>query len=211
MSEPISPTYRVAMRLCSPVVRWWGRARVEGLEHLPTSGPVLLAVNHDSQWDPVVVGVAALRRRQVRALAKASLWRTRGLGWILDGMGQIPLHRGSGSAGGMADAVRELRAGACLGIFPEGTLSRGRELRARSGIGRLAQEVPEAAVVCVAVVDAVTIGRFPKRPRIVVRVFVPAGGGLRPGEEPAAFSARLLDELREQAPRVVAGRGATRT
>lgn len=179
-----------------------------GLEHLPASGPVLLAVNHDSQWDPVVVGVLALRRRQVRALAKASLWRTRGLGRILDGMGQIPLHRGSGSEGGMADAVRQLRAGACLGIFPEGTLSRGRELRARSGIGRLALEVPEATVVCVAVVDAVMLGRFPKRPRIVMRVFSPAGGGLQPGEEPGAFSARLLEEIRREAPRVVAGRGA---
>ena len=203
----IAPAYRAAMTVCAPAIRGWGRLRVTGLEHLPASGPVLLAVNHDSQWDPVAVGVAGLPRRQIRALAKAGLWAKPGLGRILDGMGQIPLHRGTGSDGGMADALRELRAGACLGIFPEGTLSRGEVLRARSGIGRLAQDVPDAAVVCAAVSGTVAIARFPQRPRIAVRFFAPAGGGLQPGESAADFSARLVEELRAQAPRVAAGRG----
>lgn len=194
----------MAMSVCRPVIGWWGRLRVEGLEHVPPEGPVLMAVNHDSHWDPVAVGVAALKRRQIRALAKAELWRNPVLGRILDGMGQIKLYRGRGE--GMQDALRELRAGACLGIFPEGTLSFGNELRARSGLGRLAADVPEAAVVCVAVADTVAIVRFPRRPRITVRFFPPAGGPLRPGEEPAAFVGRLMDEIRVVSPRVSAGR-----
>ena len=206
MREPISRTYRFAMTVCAPVVRWWGRLRVDGLELLPQDGPVLLAVNHDSQWDPVAVGVGALRRRQIRALAKASLWKVRGLGPILDGMGQIPLHRGKGPDGGMTDALRELRAGACLGVFPEGTLSRGEELRARSGLGRLALEVPEATVVCCAVSDTVVIARFPQRPRIRLRFFLPAGGGIQPGESAQAFSTRILAEIRVAAPIAAAGR-----
>jgi len=204
--EPISLTYRVAMTVCTPVIRWWGRLQVTGLEAVPPSGPVLMAVNHDSHWDPVTVGVAGLGRRQIRALAKASLWKNPALGKVLDGMGQIPLHRGGGPDGGMADALRELRAGACLGIFPEGTLSRGEELRARSGIGRLALDVPDAPVVCVAVADTVAIARFPRRPRISVRFFAPAGGGLQPGESAGDFSARLMGELRAEVPRVTAGR-----
>jgi 1-acyl-sn-glycerol-3-phosphate acyltransferase len=206
--------YRAAMAACRPVVRGWGRLSVSGLEHLPAAGPVLLAVNHDSHWDPVAVGVAARERRQIRALAKASLWRTPLLGRVLDGMGQIPLHRGGGPDGGpdggIAVAARELRAGACLGIFPEGTLSFGHPLRAHAGIGRLAEAVPEAAVVCCAVVDTVAIARFPRRPRIRVRFFPPAAGRLRPGESAAAFSERLLAEIRAEAPVVAAGRDPVR-
>jgi 1-acyl-sn-glycerol-3-phosphate acyltransferase len=199
-------TYTLAMTVCTPVVRWWGRLEVEGLEHVPQDGPVLMAVNHDSHWDPVAVGVAALRRRQIRALAKASLWKNPALGKVLDGMQQIPLHRGGGPDGGMTDAVRELRAGSCIGIFPEGTLTYGHPLRARSGLGRLAAEVPEAVTVNVAVTDTVAIARFPKRPRITVRFFPPAGGQLQPGESAQEFTTRLLDEVREYAPRVPAGR-----
>ncbi len=206
MSEPITRTYKVAMRVCGLVVRRWGRLQVEGLEHVPTSGPLLMAVNHDSHWDPVAVGVAALKERQIRALAKAELWKNPVLGKILDGMRQIKLYRGKGPEGGMQDAIRELRAGACIGIFPEGTLSWGHELRARSGLGVLAREVPEATVVNVAVVDTVAVVRFPRRPRITVRFFPPAGGQLQPGEEPSAFVVRLMEEIREEAPRVAAGR-----
>src|SRR5205823_4722050 len=130
VTEPISRTYRVAMAVCTPIVGWWGRLEVSGLERLPASGPVLLAGNHDSYWDPVTVGIAALRRRQIRALAKSSMWKIRGLDRVLDGMGQIPIDRGAGDERALDRAISELRGGACIGVFPEGTRSLGRELRA---------------------------------------------------------------------------------
>ncbi|MCW2989780.1 MAG: 1-acyl-sn-glycerol-3-phosphate acyltransferase [Solirubrobacterales bacterium] len=198
-------TYRFAMAVCGPIVQRWGRLEVGGLEHLPESGPTLLAGNHDSYWDPVAVGVAALPRRQVQALAKSSLWKP-GLGPILDGMGQIPIERGKGDAHAMDRAIAELKAGACIGIFPEGTRSKGTELRARSGFGRLAAEVPEAEVVCVAITGTTDIPRFPHRPRVTVTFFRPSGGGRQPGEDPAALGARLLAEIRAAAPIVAAGR-----
>ena len=207
-SERISPTYRVAMTLCTPIMRWWGRLEVDGLELLPSEGPVLVAANHDSYWDPVAVGVAQLRRRQVRALAKSTMWKVKGLNKILDGMGQIPIARGSADVGALDRAIAELRAGACIGVFPEGTRSLGRELRARSGLGRLAQAVPEAAVVCCSIQGTTDIPRFPKRPRVRLRFFLPAQGGLQPGEAPGDFVVRLLEELRAEAPRVAAGRRA---
>ena len=205
-SERISPTYRVAMTLCTPIVRWWGRLEVEGLELLPSEGPVLLAANHDSYWDPVAVGVAQLRRRQVRALAKSSMWKVKGLSRVLDGMGQIPIERGRGDAGAMDRAIEELRAGACIGVFPEGTRSLGRELRARSGLGRLAEAVPEAAVVLCSIQGTTDIPRFPKRPHVRLRFFLPARAGLQPGETAPEFVARLLEEVRAGAPRIAAGR-----
>lgn len=202
--EP-SPMYRTAMAVCRPAAIW-GRLEVEGLEALPESGPVLVVGNHDSHWDPVTVGVAAIRRRQIKALAKAELWKVRGLAPILNGMGQIPIERGAGDADALARAIEELRRGACIGVFPEGTRSRGKALRARSGVGRLALEVPEAKLVCVAIEGTTGYTRFPRRPRISTRFFEPTGGQARPGEEPAELAARILAEIRELVPPVSLGR-----
>ncbi len=199
-AESIARSQRVTLTLCIPIVRWWGRLDVSGLEHLPSSGPVLLAGNHDSYWDPLVVGVAALGRRQIRALAKASLWKVRGVAPLLDVMGQIPIERAAGDAGALERAARELRAGACIGVFLEGTRSRGHTLRARSGLGRLAELVPEAQVACCTVEGPIDMHRFPKRPRIRVAFFTPEGEGLRDNETAAELSVRLLADIRSRAP-----------
>src|ERR1700761_5389381 len=116
MREP-TRTYRVAMALNLPVAAW-GRLKVEGLETLPASGPLLLVGNHDSHWDPVMVGISARKRRMVRALAKSTLWDVKGLGWVLNGMGQIPIVRGAGDAQALANAIEALRGGSCVGVFP---------------------------------------------------------------------------------------------
>jgi 1-acyl-sn-glycerol-3-phosphate acyltransferase len=194
------------MAVCSPIVRRWGRLEVSGLEHLPESGPVLLAANHDSYWDSITVGVATRGHRQVRALAKASVWKVKGLGFILDGMGQIPIRRGAGDVGALDRAISELRAGACIGVFPEGTRSHGRTLRARSGFGRLAVAVPRTEIVCAAIVGTTDIIRFPKRPRVRLHFFRPALGNLQNGEAAAELPARLLAEIRAAAPLAAAGR-----
>jgi 1-acyl-sn-glycerol-3-phosphate acyltransferase len=192
-------TYGLAMALNAPVARW-GRLRVAGLDSIPESGPLLIVGNHDSHWDPVMVGVAARRRRQIRALAKSTLWDVRGLGPILDGMGQIPIERGAGDAQALARAVETLRDGACIGVFPEGTRSRGKVLRARSGVGRLALEVPEAHITLVAIEGTSDLTGFPRRPRLRIRFFEPSGGQPRPDEDPGDLSARLLAEIRALVP-----------
>jgi 1-acyl-sn-glycerol-3-phosphate acyltransferase len=209
--EPFTLTYRVAMAVCVPFVSLWGRLDVEGLEVLPRGGPTLVVANHDSQTDPIAVGVAARKRRQIRALAKRSLWDKPGLGRVLDGMGQIPIERAAGDANALVNAVAALRRGSCIGVFPEGTISVGRTLRARSGIGRLALEVPEARLVCATVEGTTALARFPQRPRIRVRFFEPASGQTDPSETPADLSQRLLDELRALAPPVDAGRNPAET
>jgi 1-acyl-sn-glycerol-3-phosphate acyltransferase len=196
--EP-SPMYRTAMAVCRPVMAW-GRMQVEGLEVLPERGPVLVVGNHDSHWDPIAVGTAAIHRRQIKALAKSDLWKVRGLAPVLNGMGQIPIEREAGDAGALARAVEELRRGSCIGVFPEGTRSRGREMRARSGIGRLALEVPEAKLVCVTIEGTSDLTGFPHRPRIRTRFFEPSGGQVQPGEEAGELSARLLAEIRALVP-----------
>ncbi len=198
--EPISGTYKTAMLATTPLIKWWSRMEVSGVDALPTGGPTLIVGNHDSYWDPVAVGIAGRHRRQIRALAKSSLWDVKPLAPVLDGMGQIPIRRGEGDAAALSAAIEQLRAGACIGIFPEGTRALGRELRARSGVGRLALEVPEARLVCVAVRGTVDVARVPTRPRIEIEFFEPESGQARPGEEPGEIAVRLLAECRARAP-----------
>lgn len=198
-----SLTYRLVMAFATPIVRWWGRLEVVGLSLLPLSGPTVLMVNHDSAWDPLVVGVAA-RRRQIHALAKSSLWQSKVLGRVLDGMGQIPIERGRGDLAAMSAAIAAVRDGRCVGVFPEGTVSRGRNLRVLSGAGRVALAVPGTTVLAASVTGAVDIVRFPRRPRIRVEFFDP--GQPAEGESAIALTKRVMTEVRNRAPAVVPGR-----
>ncbi|MFN2562648.1 MAG: lysophospholipid acyltransferase family protein [Jatrophihabitans sp.] len=194
------------MAATAPVVLGWGRLQVSGLDVIPLSGPTLILSNHDSNWDPIAIGLAARPRRQIRALAKASLWKNPLVGKVLDGMGQIPLQRGQGDIAALESAITELRAGACIGVFPEGTISRGKVLRARSGVGRLAEAVPEATIVCATVQGTVDIQRAPKRPRVKVSFYVPDQPQLLPGQSSADFVVRLMADIRHRAPITVPGR-----
>jgi 1-acyl-sn-glycerol-3-phosphate acyltransferase len=201
----MSLTYRAGRAAATPVVCWWGRLTVEGLPPLAGSGPMVLVANHDSAWDPVIIGVAA-HARQVRALAKSSLWATRPFGWLLDRMGQIPIQRGRGDLTALSAAVSALQGGACVSVFPEGTVSRGRALPAHSGAGRLALAVPHAQLLCVAVTGAVDLVRFPRRPRIRVQFFPPTSGPPRTGERPLTLARRAMSDIRDRAPHATPGR-----
>jgi channel protein (hemolysin III family) len=200
--------YRLAVSCLVPFVRWWGRLEVTGAGLLPRSGSVLLVANHDSAWDPLIIGVASVRRRQVHALARSSLWRWRPLGWLMDRLGAIPVDRGTGSDRAIDSAVAHLQAGDCVGLFPEGTVSRGRALRAHSGAGRLALAVPGAQLVCVAISGAVDMSRFPRRPRLRASFFLPDPGAARADESAADLSARLVAEVRAISPPATATRPA---
>jgi 1-acyl-sn-glycerol-3-phosphate acyltransferase len=205
--ERITPAYRGVMIASHPGVVWWGRLEVTGVELLPLEGPVLLVGDHDSYWDTVATGIAALPRRQVRALAKSSMWGNKLLGAVLTGMGQIPIERGSGDTAALDRAIEELRNGACIGIYPEGTRSLGRALRARSGIGYLARAVPEASIIGVACNGTVAIPRFPtERPHAKVEFFEFDRPQIGPDESPQGYATRLLAQLRQRAPIEVAGR-----
>lgn len=189
--------YAFVARLLVPLA-WWGRVRVSGEDLVPATGPALVVPNHDSQMDPVVLGIALRRRRRLRFLARANLWRIPGLGPVLSAMSQIPIERGSGDVAALDSAVAALRDGEAVCIFPEGRLSRGRRLRAHSGVARLHAAHPEATVVLCAIQGTTDYARFPRRPRVLIEFFAP---------DPAADSAgALLAAIRERVPPVSAGR-----
>jgi 1-acyl-sn-glycerol-3-phosphate acyltransferase len=199
--------YDLIATLMRPVA-WWGRLRTDGLEAVPERGPLLVVPNHDSQWDPVLVGLALRPRRRLRFLARASLWRIPGLGRLLYAMGQIPIRRGAGDAAALEHAVAALRSGEAVCVFPEGGLSWGEALRARSGVGRLAQACPGVSVVLCTVEGTTAYARFPRRPSVRVSFFRPGNGEPRPDEAPAEVATRLLAEIRARVPPTPAGRRA---
>jgi 1-acyl-sn-glycerol-3-phosphate acyltransferase len=208
-NEQMSRTYRIVMAIATPIVRRWGRLEVVGEELIPLSGPTLLISNHDSYWDPVVIGVAGRNRRQICALAKSTLWKNKIVGRVLDGMGQIPIERGRGDTQALDAAIKKLGDGACIGVFPEGTISRGVKMRAHSGAGRLALAVPETVLVCAAVTGSVDLVRFPKRPRVTVTFFEPGEGQAQPGESSIRLTKRTTAEIRLRAPYALPGRRKT--
>ncbi len=125
---------------------FWG-LRVEGLEHLPPDGPLIVASNHASIADGPILIVASERRRLLRYLTKAEAFSVPVLGWYLRATGMIPVDRSRGDVLAMRSAVEFLRKGGALGVFPEGTRSKdGRPGRPKPGVGFLARESGAAVV-----------------------------------------------------------------
>lgn len=190
-------TLRLALRW----LRWWVRLEARGLETLPLQGPVLVVANHDSWLDPLAIAEVMLSRgRAVRFLARATLWRWPIVAPILDSTGQIPIHRGAGDVTALDAAVDALRRGEAIGIFPEGTYSRGQSLRAHRGVARLAQACPDVPVVLAAVRGGTDLTRFPRRPLMIVDFFLPVAGQPRPEETHRELAQRLLGEIRMRVP-----------
>jgi 1-acyl-sn-glycerol-3-phosphate acyltransferase len=114
--------YRAAAMVVKPLMRTWFRIRLEGAGHIPASGPVILASNHRSNLDPVLLAAAV--RRPVAFMAKVELfvWP---LGWILRFIGQFPVQRGGIDREALRRTSAVLARGGVLGLFPEGTRGDG--------------------------------------------------------------------------------------
>ena len=112
-------TFRVIARLAF-------RFRVEGAERVPAAGPAILVAPHRSWLDPACVGGAC--SRQVRFLILDSVYRQTGARWFYRGMRSIPVTQGGfASLGALRTALRALKRGELLGIFPEGRVVRDGE------------------------------------------------------------------------------------
>lgn len=135
--------WRFGVFVVGPIVRALFRIRVAGVEHVPAAGPGLVAANHVSALDGLVLAVvvASDRRRMTRFLTAAEFFRKRPYGWALRLYRQIPIRRGEADEGALDEAVRTVRSGALAGIFPEGRVNPapdGGLQRGRTGVSRVA-------------------------------------------------------------------------
>ena len=101
--------------------------KIVGLENMPAEGPVILAVNHQSLWDPIVAGSSLPRK--VSFMAKEELFTIPILGNIFRKMGAFPVKRGQGDMNAIRHSLALLKEGGVLGLFPEGTRSKDGELK----------------------------------------------------------------------------------
>ena len=138
-----------------------------GREHIPAEGPVILASNHRSFFDPFVIGT--MTRRPVYYVAKQELFMyNRLLSWVLNALGAFPVARGAGDQDTIETAEIILGRGEIVLMFPEGTRTRPGPLgKPRRGVGRLALETG-APVVPIAIIGTEDIRRgWRFRPRKV--------------------------------------------
>lgn len=125
--------------ILTPIFTLFWRVEVDGIEHVPKDGPVVVAANHQSFCDSFFLPLVL--RRRLTYVAKAEYfdnWRT---AWFFRAAGQIPMNRSGGDASQRAldTAKQVLRSGGMLGIYPEGTRSPDERLhRGHTGAARLA-------------------------------------------------------------------------
>lgn len=147
-----------------PVLRRWLDLRVEGQEHVPTAGAVLLASTHQSHADSLAIGTAVPRPAHFLGDRRLLAWPV--VGRWLPRLGMVPLERGDGDAAALGVIAGLLDDGACVVIYPEGTRSRdGRVHRLRSGLSRLAA-AGRVPVVPVAVAGIHAVWPIGGRPRL---------------------------------------------
>lgn len=128
--------HRVARWISRWPLRLPFRVKVRGREHIPRSGPVVLVANHSSLLDgPLLLGMVP---RPMVFLIKQEMF-SGALGWFLTRIGQIGVRRGEPDRTPLLTAVRVLKGGGVVGVFPEGTRGSGEIDNAQHGAAWLAR------------------------------------------------------------------------
>jgi putative phosphoserine phosphatase / 1-acylglycerol-3-phosphate O-acyltransferase len=183
---------------------------VEGVQLIPREGPVILAANHRSYLDPIVLAMVASRRgRKLRFLAKKEMFDAPIVGQAMRALGQIRVDRGSGSSAPLDQAIDALARGETIGIFPEGTIPKeGETLKPRKGIVRLAMDT-EAQIVPVGLWETDQVwprsDRVPRPMELLMRRPVHAKVGepftiKKESGNTGDLAESVMDRIREQLP-----------
>jgi len=214
--------WRAGLALVGPVLRLLFDVRLAGIERVPRIGPAILAANHVSALDGIVLAyqVARRRSRPTRYLVAAEFFDRRFHGFWLRTFKQIPIRRGMSDSGALDEAVATVRSGAVAGIFPEGTVNPdpgGPMLRGRTGVARIALAAG-APVIPVSIWGTqirwprtgLRFGR-PLRPTVALAFGPPVEphGDPSSPDDVQAFTALIMTRIVEQtaAARDMAGRG----
>lgn len=134
--------YNLVVQLTTLPLRMFGRKiDVQGLENLPPpSQPLIIAGNHQSNFDPLLIGYVVPYPRMVQFMAKKELF-VPVIGHILRGGGTFPVDRDGNDLGAVRTALRILQSGGTLGIFPQGTRG-GQEMHGGAALLALKAKVP---------------------------------------------------------------------
>ncbi|MCL6472094.1 MAG: 1-acyl-sn-glycerol-3-phosphate acyltransferase [Firmicutes bacterium] len=158
------------------VVKLFYRYRIIGLENIPRKGPVIIAANHQSYLDPIMVALA-VKGRQVNFMGKASLFKIPVLGTIIKWLNTFPVKRGTADKAAIAHSLKLLNSGEVLLIFPEGTRIRNGSLgKPYPGVTAMALKTG-APIVPLGIIGTDKVvpngSKVPRFPKITVRVGKP--------------------------------------
>lgn len=192
--------YRMLKRLLPPLINPYFHLHVEGLDNVPQEGGAILACNHLSFIDSLVLPLNV--PRPVYFLGKAEYfesWRTR---WFFEGVGVVPVYREGGRKGreSLETGMRILRGGDLLGVYPEGTRSPdGRMYKGKTGPVRMAIATSVPVVPCAVQGSDVAMpisARIPRRHPVTVLYGRPLDFSRYHGQERDPFVVRAAtDEL----------------
>jgi 1-acyl-sn-glycerol-3-phosphate acyltransferase len=151
------------------------RFRRHGMKHVPREGPLIFVSNHQSHFDPPMVGMVGVDRPH-RGFARSTLFNFKPFAWLISVFGAIPLRQGEGDAAAFKIALSELAAGRSILIFPEGSRTRDGSTRPfKRGVSLLIKR-SGATVQPVAIEGAFDVWKIgSKRPRLRGWIEVQAG------------------------------------
>lgn len=131
--------YKIVKNVLWIIFKLYNRLEVSGVENIPQKGGVIIAPNHTSYLDPLIIGCCF--PQAIHSFGKEELFRVPVLGWFIRKISAIPLKRGGVDREAMRKAVELLKKGEALLLFPEGTRSSdGMLLPAKPGISMIAYQ-----------------------------------------------------------------------
>jgi 1-acyl-sn-glycerol-3-phosphate acyltransferase len=166
------------------------------VENIPMDGPLIIAANHRSFFDPPLLGIFC--PRQISYMAKAELFKIPVLGPAIAAVGAFPIDRESGGAGAVKRSVRVLRAGGAIGLFPEGTRNRDGNVQARQGVALLAS-LSGAPVVPAALLGTDKVKKFHQISVVYGKPMRLPAGRKATREDLAKFTDDIMDAIRRLA------------
>lgn len=175
-SEPSPPQRSWAKRLWYDALRLYCRIyasavltiRCGGRENIPATGGALIIANHQSQLDPILMGLAFNRR--LNYIARQSLFRFAPFRWLIQSLDAIPIDREGIGLAGLKETLRRLKRGEMVLIFPEGTRTEDGEIGTlKPGFLSVAKRagVPLLPVVVEGAYESWPKGQALPRPRVI--------------------------------------------
>ncbi|HNK62744.1 MAG TPA: lysophospholipid acyltransferase family protein [Anaerolineales bacterium] len=173
------------------------KLEVHGLQNLPSDGGAVLAANHVTNFDVIPMQLSI--PRPIFFMGKASLFKIPVFEAAIRDLGAFPVYRGEKDEWALRHAARVLENGQVLGMFPEGTRSKGRGLSvAKTGSARLALDA-NCPIVPMAVVGTDNFFKhFPHRTAVTIQILPPILP--KPGETPLALMDRVMFALAKELP-----------
>ena len=133
-----NPFFAFVWKFLRPLLLWLFPVEIKGRENLPDE-PVVLCANHSSAWDPVLIVCALADDVPLRIMAKQQLFRIPVVGGFIRFMGAFPVDRGNSDIGAIKTAIKSLKDGFSLLIFPEGTrVKKGQHVEPKGGATMIA-------------------------------------------------------------------------